>query len=179
MMLKKKIGLSFFMALCTLFFITNSANADTKKDIVTLSKAISFIKGGPTGTVNFEIVHDAGNSASAAHANEVAGIASSPVGSGKVKLQGKKVSVGSVGSTGAKVVFVTRGLESKYSSILSKAASKGAITVSTDENCIVKGGCVLVVKTQPSVDIMASAAASAKTGTEFSSAFSMMISQKP
>jgi len=165
--------------LCGMFLLPSVAKADTEKDIVALSKAISFIKDGPSGTVNFEILYDDGNAASSAHANEVASIAASPVGSGKVKLQGKKVSVASVGSTGSKVIFVTKGLNSKYASILNTAAGKGAITVSTDEDCLSSGGCVLAVKTQPNIDIMVSGSAASKTGIEFSSAFSMMITQKP
>lgn len=50
------------------------AYADTAKDFETLSKAIGFVSGGPSGAVTMDILYDAGNADSAAHADEVAGL---------------------------------------------------------------------------------------------------------
>ena len=147
--------------------------ADSQKDFATMSKAISFIKSGPSGDVVMDILFDPSNADSKAHADEVASIVAGGVGSGKVKLSGQKVS--SVSNASSQVIFVTRGASGLYGAALDKAAANGGLTVSTDENC---SGCVMVVKTEPSVDIFVNTAAASKTGTQFASAFSMMIIQK-
>lgn len=150
------------------------AKADTNKDFQTISKAISFISGGPTGDVAVDVLYDSSNADSAAHADEVVALLSGGVGS-KVKLTGKKISAPS--SISAPVIFITRGANAHYSSALATAVSKGALTVSTDEACL-GSGCVMVVKTQPSIEILVSTNAASQTGTEFASAFSMMIKQR-
>ena len=150
------------------------AYADSTKDFETIAKAVGFINGGPTGAIQMDVLYDPDNPDSAAHADEVVGLVSGGIGS-KVRLTGNKVS--SVGAAGSKVIFVTRGASSMYGAALGKAVSNGGLTVSTDEACL-GNGCVLVVKTQPSVNIMVSTDAAGKTGTEFASAFSMMITKK-
>ena len=149
------------------------AHADTTKDMQTIAKAIGFVNGGPTGDVTVDIVYDSGNADSVAHADEVAGLLNG-VGS-KVKLTGKKV--GAAGGASSKVIFITRGAGSQYGAALDKAVANGGITVSTDSACL-GSGCVLVVKTEPSVDIQMSLAAAGKAGVEFASAFRMMITEK-
>lgn len=154
--------------------VAPSAFADSKKDMETIAKAIGFINGGPSGAVTVDVVYDGGNADSAAHADEVVGLLSGGVGS-KVKLTGNKIS--SAGAATSKVIFVTRGASSQYGAALDKAIANGGLTVSTDQACL-GSGCVLVVQTKPSVDIMVSTAAAGKTGTEFASAFRMMIKER-
>jgi len=160
--------------ICGLLFAAPAAQADTVKDIETIAKAVGFMNGGPSGAVTMDIVFDAGNPDSVAHADEIASLTSGGVGS-KVKLTGNKV--GSPGGATSKIIFVTRGADSLYGAALDKATANGGLTVSTDPSCL-GSGCVLVVQTQPSVDILVSTAAASKTGTEFASAFSMMITKK-
>lgn len=160
----------------TLCLLTTPALADSKKDIETISKAVSFMNGGPSGDVEMAVVFDPSNPDSVAHADEIAGLSSGGVGS-KVKLNGAKVSAASVGGTSAPVIFLTRGSSAAYSSALSKAKANGGLTVSTDSACL-GSGCVMVVQTQPSVDISVSTDLAASSGVEFASAFSMMITKK-
>lgn len=157
------------------FAVAPAAHADTKKDLELLSKTLGFITGGPSGDVNVAVVYDPANPESVAHADEVAAILGGGVSSGKVKLSGSKVAVGSQG--GEPVYFITKGMGGHYAALLAAATSNGGITVSNDEACL-GGGCVVVVKSEPSVDILVSSAAAGQTGTEFASAFSMMITKK-
>ena len=168
----KKFLLALGMVYYSLF--ASTAYADTQRDFETIAKAIGFVSGGPSGAISMDVLYDPGNPDSVAHADEVIGLTSGGVGS-KVKLTGKKVS--SVSGASSKVIFVTRGASGLYGAALSQAAANGGLTVSTDENCL-GGGCVLVVKTQPSVDIIVNTAAAETTGTEFASAFSMMITKR-
>ncbi|MCH2038359.1 MAG: hypothetical protein MK137_07200 [Rickettsiales bacterium] len=157
-----------------LFVFTSISFADTKRDLETISKTISFIKNGPKGEVTMDVLFDPANPDSVAHADGVVELLSNGVGS-RVKLTGKKVS--SVNDITSRIIFVTRGVNNMYQSIIDKAAQNNGVTISTDENCL-GNGCVVVVKTLPSVDIFVSIDAAEKTGTEFATAFSMMITKK-
>jgi len=163
---------------CLTMMASGVAMADDEKDIKALTKAIGFIQGGPTGEVDVAVVFDPTNRDSSAHADAVIDIARSYKGSNKVKFSAKKISYANIEFVKSKIIFITRGMEGKYDSILNKAIRLNAITVSTDENCLNKGGCVLIVKTDPDVDILVNTAVAARTGTEFSSAFSMMITKR-
>ncbi len=170
--------------LCVLFMValmgvwSTQAHADTKKDFDLLAKAVSFIKGGPKGDITMAVVFDPANGKSVSHADSVMRIAGKGIKGGGLTIKPKKVLAGSVGKSSAKVFFITKGLKSHYTKVLNKAAAVGGLTVSTDTTCMDAGACVLIVKTKPSVDIIVSTAASSKTGTEFASAFSMMITKK-
>lgn len=170
--------------LCVLFVValmgvwSTQAHADTKKDFDLLAKAVSFIKNGPKGDVSMAVVFDPASGKSVSHADAVMRAVGGGVKGGGLTLKAKKVLAGSVAKSNAKVFFVTKGLKNHYTKVLNKAVSAGGLTASTDTDCLDANACVLVVKTKPSVDIMVSTAASAKTGTEFASAFSMMITKK-
>ena len=169
-----KIIFSLFSVLLAVTMMTGQAQATSAKDLETIARAVGFMNNGPTGAVSVDVVFDPANADSAAHADEVIGLLAGGVGS-KVTLTGKKVSA--AGDITSRVIFLTRGAGSLYGPALNTAAGNNGITVSTDDACL-GNGCVLVVKTQPSVDILVSTAAAAKTNTEFASAFSMMITKK-
>lgn len=168
--------LSSALVLFLSFLLSSSfqAYADTSKDFETIAKAIGFIDGGPTGPITLDILYDPSNATSSAHADEVMSILAPGVGN-KVILSGRKIT--SPIEASSRIIFVTKGTSSMHTAALNKAAALGGLTVSTDESCL-GTGCVMVVKTQPSVDIIVHTGASSKTGTEFASAFSMMITKK-
>jgi len=150
--------------------------ADSKRDIETIAKVIGFINNGPVGHVEMAVVYDPNNPDSVAHANDVMSWAAGGVGS-KVTLFAKKVTMSSVKSTSAPVLFLTRGTSAVYDAALARAKENKGLTVSTDDKCLGLG-CVLVVRTSPHVDILVSTAAVNQTGAKFASAFSMMITKR-
>lgn len=152
------------------------ARADTKKDLETLSKAISFMKGGPLGVVDMAIVYDSADPDSVAHAEEIFKLSQQSVGT-KVSLKGVKVPLYALDTQKSRVVFLTRGTQEIYEKALENAAKNQGITISTDEACL-GTGCVLMVKTSPSIQIFVNTAAANAAGVEFASAFSMMITRK-
>lgn len=157
--------------------ISTPALADSKKDLETISKAISFISGGPSGAVEVAVVFDPANADSKTHADEIVALLSGGIGS-KVKLTGKKIESSGISSSTSRVFFMTRGSKTGYDSALAKAKENKGITTSTDTTCLDANACVLVVKTKPSVDIFVSTKAAETTGTSFAAAFAMMITKK-
>ncbi|MCH2038434.1 MAG: hypothetical protein MK137_07580 [Rickettsiales bacterium] len=121
-----------------------------------------------------DVLYDPNNPDSEKHADTIINLLSNGVGS-VITLTGNKIS--SLDDISSRIIFITRNTKPDYDSLIAKAAQNQGVTVSTDEKCL-ENGCVVVVKTQPSVDIFVSIDAANKTGTEFATAFSMMITKK-
>lgn len=172
------IRLFAVLLFCMVSFFSREAFSSEIKDIKALSKAVGFIQGGPTGEVEISVVFDPTNRESAEHASRIMQVSTKEGSLNKVKFIAKKVPYTNIDFIHSKIIFITKGMESKYQAILDRAVRIGAITVSTDENCLNKGVCVLVVKTEPDVDILVSMSVAEKIGVEFSSAFSMMITKR-
>ncbi len=157
------------------FVSPSFARADTNKDIETITKAIGFIDNGPTGTVQMDILYNPSNPESIAHANEILTLIQQTKNDGKVTLTGAKIQNATAATS--PLIFITRGTKNMHKAALKQAAKNHGLTVSTDESCL-GSGCVLVIKTQPHIDIFISQTASEITGTKFSMAFKMMATRK-
>lgn len=162
----------------SLFFVSQRSYADNVKDLEVLSRAIDFIQGGPSGAVDMFVVYDPDIPASVEHADEINNIGGKETGFSKVKLVVKKIPINELQTIKPKIIFITRGMEKNYPSIVLQAIKTSAVTVSTDELCLINGGCVIVTKTNPETDILVSTSLATKTRTEFSFAFTMMITRK-
>jgi len=150
-----------------------------RKDIATISKAIGFMQNGPKGLLDMAILYDPNSNESLEQAKHIEAIVAEPIGKGKVRLLGKKLAVRYLENNKKhKVIFVTKGVVRKYKRLLEKAQNNGIITVSTDEYCLTSGGCLLSVKTTPSVEISMNTKVAKRTGVRFASAFRMMIVRK-
>ena len=145
------------------------AQAASDKDVQMLAKALGFVEGGAGKDV--AILFDAGNPASSAEADAVAGLL------GGAGLTGTKVAASGAAGAGAKVLFVTSGLNGSWGSIASAAASAKKITATFDDSCIKAGKCVLGIQSAPSVEIKVSKAAAEASGVTFGAAFKMMIKE--
>lgn len=162
----------FMSAQC---FASSAVLADSEKDLETIAKVVGFVNDGPRGDVVLDVLYDPNDQTSVAHADEIVQLMSGGIVGSKVKLNSRKVS--SVSDVTSKIVFITKGAGRFYDSALQSAVGGGLLTVSTDEECLGKG-CVLVVHTYPSVDIIVSSEAADKVGVEFALAFSMMITKR-
>ncbi len=172
------------LVLLTLFTATLSlgvsvAHADTKKDLEVISKALSFVTGGPSGKVKMAIVYDPNNKRSSDHANEIKGeLLTGNLAKSSIFLVGKKTSINKVTGNEADVYFITRGLGTKAITVFSKARKLNKMTFSNDEECLDKMACVLAVTTDPSVNIYVNFMAAEASGIEFASAFSMTVTKR-
>lgn len=157
--------------------LSTNAQATTKKDLEILGRALSFVEGGPTGTVTVAVVHDPSNSDSRGHAEEVMSLIGSGLKVGKLSFQGSLADISSGAPSGAPVAFVTRGLAAAESGFFSSAASSGTVVVG-ELTCVEAGNCVINVVSSPTVKIYVSKAASAQASVSFADAFRMMITEK-
>lgn len=167
-----------FIALCVAVSVfslcTSDAKAASSKDIQILSRALSFIENGPTGDVNIGVVYDA----STTEADEILSLIGTGITSGKIKLHAQKVSAQDAKDSQYPVLLFTEGTDTSQKAIFDAVNNKGIITVSMHDTCLNNSNCVLVVRSEPKVDIKVSSAAAETTGVSFGSAFRMMISEQ-
>jgi len=177
--MSKKIKTILVLSIICLTALFPSVSiATNKKDIKTLTRAIGFMQGGPVGDVKMAIVYDPYNDLSRDHANEVVEAVRNSDNKNKVRLMGEAVPFSSMEEVTAQVIFITKGMEHNYEAILKRAKDLSAITVSTEEDCLIKGGCILVVKTEPDIDILVNSNLATEMEIEFSIAFNMMITKR-
>lgn len=157
------------------------AVANTKTDIEVMVKAMGFVKNGPTGSVDLAVIYDPAIPESKQHADEVIAIVKNGVSGQKLSLSAYKVAVSNLSKQSEMpkdIAFVTRGLANRHKDILLMQTEKGIITLSNDEACLDESICVLMVKSEPAVDILISTAAAGRAGIEFATAFSMMVTKR-
>lgn len=158
--------------------VTSKAEDDLK-DIFTISRAISFMQNGPKGILDMAIIYDPEVRESRDQASIIAKISAEPVGSDLVKLKGRKVSVRDIKRIrDYDIVFVTKHVADKYKKSLIELQKKGVVTVSNNEQCLDKGGCLLFVDTRSYVEISMNTEVAVRTGINFAPAFRMMIIRK-
>ncbi len=140
----------------------------SKKDVQVIAKALGFIENGPQGEINVDVIYDTNDPASIAEADAILDILSSGFRS-KIKLKGQKTPV----STGAEVAFITMGAEEKAPGL----SQKKIITVSTNPDCAIQGGCVIGVSTYPKIEVHVNTSAMSSAGVSFDMVFRMMVTE--
>ena len=170
----RQVIITLVISIISLGMFVQTVKADSKTDLEIISKTVSFIKKGPKGEITMDVLYDPNNPDSEAHADQIVELSNDGVGS-KVMLKANKVS--SADKASSRIIFVARGTDHMHESVINKATENKAMTISTDKNCL-GIGCVVVVKTEPTIDIYVSVDAAERTGTEFATAFSMMITKK-
>lgn len=165
---------TIIITLITAAATSSIAAANDNKDIETIARAIAFIDNWPAGPTHMAIIYDPENAESTAHAKYIQNRAKG-VGS-KVKLHGKITKLSDLANTQAPIIFLTKGTEAAYDRAIQKAIANKGITVSTEDTCLEKG-CVLIVQSQPRVNITINNEAAHLTGAKFATAFRMMVNQ--
>jgi len=150
------------------------AQANPAKDIQTIALALSFMDDTPKGVMAMDILYDPNNPESVAHANEIAAVTKTGLGSKSLKLVGQKIT--SAADISAKALFVTRGSSALHAGILARAQETQAIPFSNHPACL-GSACIFTATSNPKVDIFISISAAQTIGVEFSAAFAMMASK--
>ncbi len=132
--------------------------AGSKKDIETISKAVSFMSGSAHGAVEKVVIFDFENVDS------------------KVNLTRKKVENSAASSAASMVLFLAGGSNVAYDTAIVNVKESSGVSVSMDMECV--DACVLVVRTKPTIDIFVGNKASDTTGVSSVAAFVMMVTKK-
>lgn len=172
----RKVVLSFFFSL---LFICSPAWATDAQDISIGLKALLMMNDRPSGIVNMAVVYDPAVPESKADAESIKNKIDNGVGvPGGLKLASRLVSISESDKlTDVKLAFLASEVSPVGFDAISKAASSGILTVSTDTACVRSNKCVLGVEAKPRVAIYYSAAAAEAAHIHFVSAFLMLVKQ--
>jgi hypothetical protein len=78
---------------------------------------------------------------------------------------------------GAKVAYITSGLQSKWGDIFLVTSSNGVFSFSADMGCVEAHKCLLGMKSDPSVEIILSKSATSASGVKIKAAFKLMVKE--
>ncbi len=173
----RSIRITLLCAL-SLAVLSPAAHAASKKDLQILGRALGFIESGPIDNVKIGLVYTDNHPRSSREADLILAIIGNGIQSGKINLQAEKIHARDAANARNPVLFLTEGIEEHFSSIFSAVSARGIITVSTHDTCLNTNHCVMVIKSEPTVDIQLSAAGAAATSVSFSSAFRMMVTER-
>lgn len=147
--------------------------AVTAKDIQVAARILSFSDNPPTGNVKMGIVYDPAIAASVADEQALLGVLGSGLAVGNITLVPVPVTIGSIGSTTADVLFLTGGLGPEGAKARTQAK---ILCMTTDLSATQAGYCAINIQTAPTVQITVNKAA-ASTAGNFASAFLMMVTE--
>lgn len=175
-MSRKTLQIIFF-ALGIFFFEARSAFAQSGENSIQVAiRAISFLKPSLTGTVTVAIIYEPGDADSEKEARAIERSLASSHSFGSMSLRPKRVSANSLEQlSGSKIAFVTKG--TNYRQIAAVSSSRSILTISFDPACTRAGQCVLMVGSQPKVQIVVSRSAAAAARLRFNSSFLMLIKE--
>ena len=168
--------LPFFVSL---LFTCSPAWATDAQDISIGLKALLLMSDRPSGTVNMAIVYDSANPESKTDAESIKHTIDNGNGvPGGLRLTSRLVSISGIDRlTDVKLAFLASGISPAGFDSISKAASSGVLTVSTDTACVRTNKCVLGIESKPRVVIYYSPAAAEAAHISFVSAFLMLVKQ--
>jgi len=133
----------------------------------------------PSGVLSVAVVYDPASSESKADAESIKSNIDSGVGvpSG-LKMTSRLVSISGIDKlTDVRLAFLASGISPAGFDSVSKAASSGMLTISTDIACVRTNKCVLGIVSKPRVAIYYSPAAAEAAHINFASAFLMLVKQ--
>ncbi len=152
----------------SIMFAPMAHAATTPRDLQVIARAVGFINGLPRGIVDVAVVDGPG-------ADALIAAMGRGISAGGVTLNARRVSLGRLAQSGARIVIVPEGQGAAHGAIAAAARQLNAVTLSTDMTCVRSGRCVVGVATSPRVEIVVSRSAATASRVSFSQAFRVMI----
>jgi hypothetical protein len=156
------------IALCVALAGGDALAQTTARDAQLMARAVGFANGLPRGAVDVAVVDGPG-------ADELLAVMGGRISAGGVMLTLRRVPLGALAESGARVIIVPEGQGSAHGQIAQAARAMGALTISTDMSCVRANRCVVGVASAPRVEIVVSRAAARASGVSFARAFQVMI----
>ena len=158
-----------------------SAKADTisKKNFEILTKSLGFMIGGPSGSAKVAVIYDPNVQSTVSSADKIIELFSPEIKGPKVTLTAEKIAVTDKDRfENFEALYLVSGMEQHYNAIFEIASQENIITISDNVTCVDADKCVIAIRTEPNVDIFYSSNAAKATGTEFATAFNMMLTKR-
>ena len=169
--------LIIFLLFGSCFHVIAAEAYNTHKDLKIIAQAVGFVKGRNYSDVSMLIVFSPDSAHSVSNADQVLEIIGDGFSFGKVRINARKATVREALQSSPDVYFFQSDL-SNIARIYDHAARNGILTLSTHDACMQKNQCVLLIKTNPRVDIFLNREAADQSGIKFDAAFRLMVKEK-
>lgn len=153
-----------------------AAGQMTPRNVLVGARVLPFLQPALSGSVTAAIIYQPGDVNSESEAQAIQQALGSGLAIGSLTLRPRTVPADALGAlAGAKVAFVTRGINSRL--IAAATAQRSIITISSDPTCAQMGLCVVSISSGSKVQIIVSKAACAASKIKFGSAFLMLVKE--
>lgn len=145
----------------------------TANDLRTLGRAIAFMQPPPAPDAVIAIVYVPGNAASRQDAEAIAALIGGGLQAGRAVPRAKVIDINNLGTAGFQVVIAAAGANGPQLNAVTRAAR--ALCVTTEIEAVRAGLRAMAITSEPRVEILVNHAISAAAGSNFATAFRMMI----
>jgi len=159
------------LLLCALLGVLSPARAGvTHNDL-------GFLENPPTGEVRVGIVYAPGDPRSIAEAASLRDTLKGGLRAGNFVLRSVMVTIDEVEQAKVDLFFLTHGIGEAATKVAAASDAKRIPCVTTDIAQVKRGTCVVGVRSEPRAEILVNRAAADASGTIFSTAFRMLITE--
>ncbi len=113
-----------------------------------------------------------------AEANRIAAFFGDGLRAGNLLVRPRLVTLEKVGEAGPAALLLTDAAAAQAAMVARVVAGRSVLTVSSDRGLIDAGSVVMVVRSEPRVEILVNRAAAQTAGVNFAAAFRMMIQER-
>jgi len=150
----------------------------SSKDVMVAARALTFLETPPKGTVEIGIVRDAADPASVKDAEITKSVIDQGLSIGDLVVHARVLSAGEVqGAAGLAAILVTTASPAMVQEMAAAAKSRKLLTITTDPACMRANQCVMLVRSEPKIQVFANSQVAQQNGISFSQTFSMMIKE--
>lgn len=166
------------LPLVWLLFATSPALADVDAaDMQIMARALSFTTKPLSGDVLVGVVYAPRNAQSVAQLESVQSLLGNGLRVGSVTLKAVPVRLGETESAQVRLFFLTADLGANAQSVAAASRARHIPCVTTDLTQVRSGVCAIGIRSQPRVEILVNRAVASADDTEFSTVFSLMITE--
>jgi hypothetical protein len=153
----------------------------TVSNLQAIARSLAFVETlQHRDMVLIGVVYDANDPHAKAAADDVVKLLQSVPGPNSMRLQGIAISTDELAKSSehSDALFLMAGTAKFSTQILSAVRRDALVSVSDDTACLDNGSCVLMVRTDPDVEIVLNTQLAASIGARFSAVFTMMVKRK-
>jgi hypothetical protein len=150
----------------------------TARDLQVLARALGFLERPAGSSAEIGIVYPQQSAAGKAEAMRIASFFGDGLRAGTLTVRPKLVTLEAVAEAGAAALLLTDAAVAQAPRIAHAVAGRSILTVTSDRALIEAGSVVMVVRSEPRVEVLVNRAAAQAAGVTFAPAFRMMIQER-
>lgn len=149
----------------------------TARDMQVVARTLGFLETPLSGSVSMGILHESSDPASRLQAERIAGMLGAGLRVGNLQLTPLLVPLSEAASVQVDFFLLTESLGTATAELPALLASRRLTCITTDLDQVRDGSCAIGVRSAPKVEILVNRNAASASGTLFSTAFRMMITE--